>query len=236
MIFQRILNFYKISPAIPPKAEYSKAEMNRLKKLKWSFFLTATFGYGLYYICRLSLNVIKKPIIDTGLFSETELGIIGSALFFAYAAGKLFNGFMADRSNIKRFFATGLLVAALANLCLGFMHTFVFFAVLWGFSGWFQSMGAPSCIVGLTRWYDDSQRGSFYGFWSASHNIGEGMTPIVIAAIVTPPDVVSQLLLAIPMCLLYEVGLWGARWFVPARKQTPPTHESTPESAPESTP
>lgn len=29
----------------------------------------------------------------------------------------------------------------------------------------------------------------------------------VIAAIVTPPDVVSQLLLAIPLCLLYEVGL-----------------------------
>ncbi len=33
----------------------------------------------------------------------------------------------------------------------------------------------------------------------------------VIAAIVTPPDVVSQLLLAIPMCLLFEVGLLAAR-------------------------
>jgi sec-independent protein translocase protein TatC len=30
----------------------------------------------------------------------------------------------------------------------------------------------------------------------------------VIAAIVTPPDVISQLLLAIPMCLLFELGLW----------------------------
>jgi sec-independent protein translocase protein TatC len=29
----------------------------------------------------------------------------------------------------------------------------------------------------------------------------------VIAAIVTPPDVMSQLLLAVPLCLLYEVGL-----------------------------
>jgi sec-independent protein translocase protein TatC len=33
----------------------------------------------------------------------------------------------------------------------------------------------------------------------------------VVAAVVTPPDVVSQLLLAIPMCLLYEVGLIAAR-------------------------
>jgi sec-independent protein translocase protein TatC len=29
----------------------------------------------------------------------------------------------------------------------------------------------------------------------------------VVAAVVTPPDVVSQLLLAIPMCLLYEFGI-----------------------------
>ena len=36
----------------------------------------------------------------------------------------------------------------------------------------------------------------------------------VVAAIVTPPDVLSQLALAIPMCLLYEVGILGSRWFV----------------------
>ncbi len=33
-----------------------------------------------------------------------------------------------------------------------------------------------------------------------------------IAAVVTPPDVLSQLLLAIPMCLLYEVGIIAARY------------------------
>jgi sec-independent protein translocase protein TatC len=36
----------------------------------------------------------------------------------------------------------------------------------------------------------------------------------VIAAVVTPPDVVSQLALAIPMCLLYEVGIVAAGLFV----------------------
>ena len=36
----------------------------------------------------------------------------------------------------------------------------------------------------------------------------------VIAAIITPPDVVSQLSLAIPMCLLYEVGIWAAQLFL----------------------
>jgi sec-independent protein translocase protein TatC len=35
----------------------------------------------------------------------------------------------------------------------------------------------------------------------------------IVAAVVTPPDVVSQLLLAVPMCLLYELGLFAARFF-----------------------
>lgn len=35
----------------------------------------------------------------------------------------------------------------------------------------------------------------------------------IVAAIVTPPDVTSQLLLAVPMCLLFELGLFLAPWF-----------------------
>jgi len=38
----------------------------------------------------------------------------------------------------------------------------------------------------------------------------------VLAAVLTPPDVVSQLMLAIPMCLLYELGIHAARWLVPS--------------------
>ena len=46
----------------------------------------------------------------------------------------------------------------------------------------------------------------------------------VIAAVVTPPDVISQLALAIPMCLLYEVGIIAARLVV--------KHTKAPEDEP----
>lgn len=179
-----IVDFYKVSPMKSCSGETLSEQKNRLNRLQWSTFLAATVGYGIYYVCRLSLNVVKKSIVEEGIFTETELGIIGSVLFFTYAVGKLTNGFLADRSNINRFMSTGLLVTALVNLCLGFIHSFVLFAILWGISGWFQSMGAASCVVGLSRWFDDKKRGSFYGFWSASHNIGEALTFIVIASIV----------------------------------------------------
>ena len=40
----------------------------------------------------------------------------------------------------------------------------------------------------------------------------------ILAAVITPPDVVSQLLLAIPMCLLYEAGIIAARLLAPRRE------------------
>ena len=39
----------------------------------------------------------------------------------------------------------------------------------------------------------------------------------IVAAVVTPPDVMSQLLLAIPLCLLYEAGIWVSYFFVKPR-------------------
>ncbi|WP_077003164.1 twin-arginine translocase subunit TatC [Variovorax sp. KK3] len=50
----------------------------------------------------------------------------------------------------------------------------------------------------------------------------------VVAAVLTPPDVVSQLALAVPMCVLYEVGIVAARYF---SKHTRAPEESADSSA-----
>ena len=53
----------------------------------------------------------------------------------------------------------------------------------------------------------------------------------VIAAIVTPPDVVSQLMLAIPMCLLYELGILLARLISKPRPAAAPSGDMAPSIA-----
>jgi sec-independent protein translocase protein TatC len=50
----------------------------------------------------------------------------------------------------------------------------------------------------------------------------------IVAAVITPPDVVSQLSLAIPMCLLYEVGIWAAQIFI--RTTQPPAETKATDS------
>ena len=45
-------------------------------------------------------------------------------------------------------------------------------------------------------------------------NIPLVVLAFIVAAVITPPDVVSQLSLALPMCLLYELGIWSALLFI----------------------
>jgi OPA family sugar phosphate sensor protein UhpC-like MFS transporter len=54
------------------------------------------------------------------VFSPADLGLIGSALFYTYALGKLTNGFLADHANMKRFLAFSFLVTAVINVFMGF--------------------------------------------------------------------------------------------------------------------
>ena len=147
-------------------------------------FWAVTLGYGLFYVCRLSINVLKKAIVDDGFLTESQLGIIGSALFFSYAIGKFVNGFLADRVNIRWFMGGSLLVCTLVNFILGLKAPFWLFVGLWALNGWFQSAGAPSSVIALKRWYGGGGMGTVYGFWSASHNLGEAITFIFTAVIV----------------------------------------------------
>ena len=193
-LISAIKSFYRIPKPSAEKVEEAKQE-KLFKAFGFQTFLAGTIGYSLYYVCRTSLNVVKKPILDSGMLDASQLGLIGSVLLFAYAIGKFVNGFLADHCNIKRFMATGLIVSAAANFTLGIlgfasesmptMLLFTLFAIMWGINGWSQSMGAPPAIIGLSRWFPLSKRGTFYGFFSLSHNLGEWLSFLFVGILVS---------------------------------------------------
>lgn len=195
-MLKKIVNFYQISAPAAEKLPPDVAD-KKYKKLRLQAFVAATIGYSLYYVCRTSLNVMKQPIIDDGILNATQLGIVGACLYWTYAVGKFVNGFLADYCNIKKFMATGLVISAFANFLMGMLGVwsgaagiasslmFVLFAIVWTLNGWSQSMGSPPAIISLSRWYPLKIRGTFYGFFSASHNFGEGLSFIFVAALVS---------------------------------------------------
>lgn len=161
-------------------------EIDRLyKRYRISVMTWITLGYGVAYTCRLGLSVVKKPLIDGGIFTAEQLGLIGSAIFYAYAFGKLVNGFLADHANIRKFWATGVLLSALINISMGWSTLLWVWVVLWALNGWFQGFGAASGVVSLSQWSSNRERGRYYGIWSTAHSIGEGLTFVGLSALVT---------------------------------------------------
>jgi len=144
----------------------------------------------------MSLSVVKQPLIDEGVLSAGQLGLIGSALLFVYAVGKFMNGFIADYCNIRRFMATGLFISAVVNLLMGVLGwiqgpaglptvlIFISFAILWGVNGWMQSMGSPPGVISLSRWFPRAKRGTYYSIFSATPYLGEFLSFIITGVVV----------------------------------------------------
>jgi OPA family sugar phosphate sensor protein UhpC-like MFS transporter len=163
----------------------SQAEIDATyRRYRWRVLLAITLGYGLIYTCRLAIGMVKPSMIDAGVFTPAEFGLIGSAFFYTYALGKLTNGFLADHANMRLFLTLGFAVSALCNFGMGFAETVLMAAVIWGVNGWFQGFGAPGSVVALSSWFSNRERGRMYGLWITSHSFGEGLTFFVVGWVV----------------------------------------------------
>ena len=190
-----LYSYFRISKPSDEKVPPEEVDAT-YKRLRSSTFWGVTVAYTLYYVCRMTLGVVKQPLIDGGVLTAGQLGVIGSAFYFVYAAGKFCNGFIADYCNIRRFMAVGIGVSAVLNLLLGVLGMLngplgfgsvlmmVFFAVLWGVNGWMQSMGSPPGTISLSRWFPLSSRGTMYSIFSSTPQLGKAVSMIMTGFIV----------------------------------------------------
>ena len=190
-----LYSFFRISKPragkIPP-AQVDAAYRRFRRRTFWG----VTVAYTLYYVCRMTLGVVKQPLIDGGFLTAGQLGIIGSAFYFVYAVGKFLNGFIADYCNIRRFMAVGIGVSAVVNLLLGLLGllhgplgigsllVMLAFSLLWGVNGWVQSMGSPPGTISLSRWFPLNRRGTMYSIFSSTPQLGKAVSMILTGFIV----------------------------------------------------
>ena len=99
-----LYSYFRISKPSDEKVPPEEVDAT-YKRLRSRTFWGVTVAYTLYYVCRMTLGVVKQPLIDGGVLTAGQLGVIGSAFYFVYAAGKFCNGFIADYCNIRRFMA-----------------------------------------------------------------------------------------------------------------------------------
>ena len=135
----------------------------------------------------------EKKLVLPLVVSSTILFFLGVAFCYFFVFGKVF-------TFIQSFAPKSITAAPDIEAYLTFVLTM--------FMAFGLAFEVPIAVVVLARLgvVTVEQLKQFRGYFI--------VLAFVIAAIVTPPDVVSQLALAIPMCLLYEVGIWAAQLFI----------------------
>jgi len=135
----------------------------------------------------------EKRLVMPLVISSTVLFLIGVAFCYFFVFGQVFKF-------IQSFAPKSITAAPDIEAYLGFVLT-MFIA----FGATFE---VPVVVMVLARLgvVSIEKLKSFRSYFI--------VLAFIVAAIITPPDVVSQLALAIPMVLLYEAGIWAAQVFI----------------------
>lgn len=176
-MFQKILHWYQPAPPIERK---SPEEVSRLYPIfRWRIFEATFIAYAAYYLVRNNLSPVQVDIGNALGYDKTMLGSILASSAAAYGIGKLLLGNFADHSNSKKFLLTGLILTAIANFAFGLSRDFTTHLALWTLNGFVQGMGSGPCLRSLAHWYSVKERGTFFGFWNISHNVGGAAAGII---------------------------------------------------------
>jgi sec-independent protein translocase protein TatC len=163
-----------------------------LKILLMAAFLIAlpVVLYQVWAFVAPGLYSHEKKLVLPLVVSSTLLFFIGVAFCYFFVFGKVF-------SFIQSFAPKSITAAPDIEAYLSFVLTM--------FIAFGAAFEVPVIVVVLARMgiVPVDKLKEFRGYFI--------VLAFIIAAVITPPDVVSQLALAIPMCLLYEVGIWAAQ-------------------------
>jgi len=183
-----------------------------LKILLMTAFLIAlpVVLYQMWAFVAPGLYAHEKKLVLPLVVSSTLLFFIGVAFCYFFVFGQVFKF-------IQSFAPKSITAAPDIEAYLGFVITmFIAFGL---------AFEVPIVVIVLARLNVVSiqKLKDFRSYFI--------VLAFVIAAVITPPDVVSQLALAIPMCILYEVGIWAAQLFI-KHTQAPEAEPQAPGSAP----
>ena len=178
-----------------------------LKILLMASFLVAlpVVLYQVWAFVAPGLYSHEKKLVLPLVISSTVLFFIGVAFCYFFVFGKVF-------TFIQSFAPKSITAAPDIEAYLSFVLTM--------FLAFGAAFEVPIVVVVLARMglVSVEKLKEFRGYFI--------VLAFIIAAIITPPDVVSQLALAIPMILLYEAGIWAAQLFIKHTKAPEETTET----------
>ena len=183
MSLKRLLSILNLQDSQSPSSPLTSPKTIKTQYKYWRtrIFYSIFIGYTLYYFTRKSATFAIPGIIEELNYSNAELGILSTILYFTYGFSKFFSGIISDQVNPRYFMTVGLIITGICNLCFGSCTSLFWMSLIWGMNGIFQGWGWHPCTKQLTYWFSKKERGWWWSLQSTSHNVGGGLIPLFFA-------------------------------------------------------
>lgn len=177
-------------------ADYSR--MKPEERLQWEtwdreynrwrnqIFIVLWITYGAFYLCRVNFSIAIPGIMKEFGWSKTQLGAIGTALFWAYAAGQFIHGQLVERFSSKHYLFTVIILSALMNFLMGPVAAvgIGLMGIIWTLNGFFQAGGWSNCIKTLSQWFPPKARGKRMGYYGACYQVGNTLSWLLAGSVI----------------------------------------------------
>lgn len=103
-------------------------------------FLLCWIAYCTSYVGRLAYSASMPRLIELGIGTPTQIGIVNSAFFLCYGFGQFVNGQISDHASPRVMISLGLAGSGVANLAMSFLSNWKIMCAVWTANAFFQSM------------------------------------------------------------------------------------------------
>ncbi|MFC1898343.1 MFS transporter [Candidatus Cloacimonadota bacterium] len=179
------------------------------KKMFWMMWIT----YASFYLLRVNISIAMPSIMSEFGLTKTNMGVVLTSLFFAYAVGQFINGQLGDKLNSRRIITIGLITSAILNIIFGLTAgAIVLMAVIWGLNGYFQSMGWGPTVKAKANWFPKKIRGKISGRLGTSYIIGGALSWFLAGTIVKYLNWRFTFFIPAAICIILAI-----HWYTRAR-------------------
>ncbi len=127
-------------------------------------FFICYLAYTSIYVARLNISMASPSLKADDILNAAQIGILGSVFSCIYACGRFINGKISDSLPPWLMICSGLAVAGISNIFIGYLPPFIAIVMLWGANAYAQSMLWSSIlrIVSLLYSEDKARKISSY--------------------------------------------------------------------------
>ena len=138
----------------------------------WLMLLTLGIAYFFSNFHRLSLGVLGSVMAEDFGLSAAQLGLLGSAFFYAYAAMQIPGGLISDRIGGKYVIAGSCLITAIGTIWFSMAESVSGLAAARAITGLAVAFVYVPALASLRSWFGDASLGTMTGILVAMGQVG----------------------------------------------------------------